>query len=79
METVSFIIMDNLFNEYAYTEEYKNIILEPLNADEMLNVNKMINNRCLKSPYKTNLICRKSKIPRHHFSLYWIVIYVFFK
>ena len=39
METVSFIIMDNLFNEYAYTEEYKNIILEPLNADEMLNVN----------------------------------------
>jgi hypothetical protein len=40
METVSFIIMDNLFNEYAYTEEYKNIIVEPLNADEMLNANK---------------------------------------
>jgi hypothetical protein len=29
--------MDNLFTEYAYYEEYKNILLEPFNADEALN------------------------------------------
>lgn len=29
--------MDNLFEEYASYEEYKNVLLEPLNADEKIN------------------------------------------
>lgn len=32
--------MDSLFKEYHYYEEYKNILLEPLNADETLNIDK---------------------------------------
>lgn len=32
--------MDNLFEEYAHYEEYKNILLQPFTADETLNINK---------------------------------------